>query len=92
MVFIDSQQDCRCLFVGGDLFGHIPVLMKKFSLITMRKREMIDSLISVRVESAYQAVGKDNVHLDAAALFQVVSFVAGGERSFAKKHGLFFKY
>lgn len=38
------------LVVGRDVFGHILVFMKKVSLITKRKAEMLDGLISFRIK------------------------------------------
>ena len=45
---IDDQSFSR--FVGGDFFGHIPVFMKKASLITNTKVQMLGGLMSVRKE------------------------------------------
>ena len=37
------------LYSTGDVFGHIPVFLKKGSLITKWKVEMLDGLFSVQV-------------------------------------------
>ncbi len=42
--------DHHSTVVGGDFFGHIPVFMKKASLITNTKVQMLGGLMSVRKE------------------------------------------
>ena len=42
--------------MGKDVFGHILVFLKNVSLITKWKVEMLDSLITVRVEYGYLPV------------------------------------
>lgn len=56
--------------MARDFFGHILVLMKKFSLVIMGKKEMLDSLISVRVESTHQAVREYTANLEGIHSFK----------------------
>ena len=43
----------RQRFVGGDVFGDTPFFLKKGSLITRWKVEMLDGLFSVQVKPGY---------------------------------------